>query len=593
MYQGTVQEAVPSALAGVALGALVGGMLWIWQDSVIFATPSIVISAALGLLIGPRLGMHKISLGLAGCIAGALVVGLIWGLLESVQFQPAWNVALSLANAIVGLIAGARVGSASAALVGGLLGAFIGGMVWISLGGADYAPAIIAALGIVGLILGGRLGVQTASAALMGGVAGILFGGVIMIWRGGAEYATGLNAALMVVGLVIGARLGVRTASAGLMGGIVGTVAGGVIWVWQDGAAYTPGLHVALTIAGILVGGRLGVQIVAPAMAGGVVGILIGGVIWAKYDGGIAITGIDAALGVSGLLIGFMLRSRIWQYIQISGTFFRNQPLGAFGATAFFFILVVAVYAPLIATDDPRSTNVKFVFAAPASDVWLGGDQLGRDVYSRLVHGSVISMRVGLLSVLFGITAGFFLGITSAYIGGWADLLFQRLVDAVQAFPFLLLALAIVAARGGSESNVIIALTVVFIPGAARTIRSQALSIKETDYVLAARAVGAKDVRIILRHISPNLIATYIVLATLTLGIAIIAEASLSFLGVGIPPDIPSWGGMLTGAAQNYVEVAPWLGVFPGLIIAIVVFSANLLGDSLRDVLDPRLRGSR
>ena len=589
----TPREALAPAAAGALLGALIGGMLWIWQDSVLFATPSIVLSAVLGLLIGPRLGTRKISIGVAGCIAVTLVLGLVWGLLEGVQSQPALSAVFNLANAVAGLIVGARVGTVSAAVVGILLGAIIGGIVWVWLEGADYVPVIIAVFSMVGLVLGARMGVQTASAALIGGVAGILFGGAILVWRGGAEYASGLTAALAVVGLVIGARLGARTAAAGLMGGIVGTVAGGIIWVWQDGSAYTPGLHVALTIVGMVVGGRLGVQIVGPAMAGGVVGILIGGVIWAKYDGGIAITALDAALGVSGLLIGAMLRTRIWHYIQISGTFFSRQPLGAFGATAFFLILVCAVYAPLIATDDPRSTNVKFVFAPPGPDVWLGGDQLGRDVYSRLVHGAVISMRVGILSVTFGITAGFFLGIISAYLGGWLDLLFQRVVDAVQAFPFLLLALAIVAARGGSESNVIIALTVVFIPGAARTIRSQALSIKETDYVLAARAVGANPFRIILCHISPNCIATYIVLATLTLGIAIIAEASLSFLGVGIPPDIPSWGGMLTGAAQNYVEVAPWLGVFPGLIIAIVVFSANLLGDSLRDVLDPRLRGSR
>lgn len=288
-----------------------------------------------------------------------------------------------------------------------------------------------------------------------------------------------------------------------------------------------------------------------------------------------------------------LIKSTFWRYLGNVGEFSRRKPLGALGAVVFLFFTIVAIFAPMIATNDPRETKVANIFASPGSEVWMGGDQLGRDVYSRLVHGSTISIRVGVLSVIFGITIGFFVGIASAYFGGVIDLIVQRFVDALQAFPFLLLALAIMAALGASERNVITALTVVFIPGAARTIRSQALSIKETDYVLAARAVGAGHWRIILLHMAPNCLATYIVLATLTLGIAIIAEASLSFLGVGVPPDDPSWGGMLTGAAQNYVEVAPWLGVFPGLVIAIVVFSANMLGDSLRDVLDPRLRGSR
>lgn len=286
-------------------------------------------------------------------------------------------------------------------------------------------------------------------------------------------------------------------------------------------------------------------------------------------------------------------RATFWRYLGNVGVFSRRKPLGALGAVVFIFFTIVAIFAPLIATDDPRETNVKHIFASPGTETWMGGDQLGRDVYSRLVHGSTISIRVGVFSVIFGITIGFLVGIASAYFGGVIDLIVQRFVDALQAFPFLLLALAIMAALGASERNVITALTVVFIPGAARTIRAQALSIKETDYVLSARAVGAGHWRIILVHMSPNCLATYIVLATLTLGIAIIAEASLSFLGVGVPPDDPSWGGMLTGAAQNYVNVAPWLGVFPGMVIAIVVFAVNMLGDSLRDVLDPRLRGSR
>ena len=273
--------------------------------------------------------------------------------------------------------------------------------------------------------------------------------------------------------------------------------------------------------------------------------------------------------------------------------FGRRKPLGAFGAIVFSLVVVLAIFAPQIARQDPRSTSVENVFASPGNERWMGGDQLGRDVYSRIVYGSRISIYVGVISVVLGITGGCILGIASAYFGGLTDLIVQRFVDAVQAFPFLLLALAIMAVMGSSLTNVIIALTVVFIPGSARTIRAQALALKETDYVLAARAIGAGNMRMIFRHIAPNCLATYIVLATISLGIAIIAEASLSFLGVGVPPDEASWGGMLTGAAQNYVEVAPWLGVFPGIAIAVVVFASNLLGDSLRDVMDPRLRGTR
>ncbi len=282
-----------------------------------------------------------------------------------------------------------------------------------------------------------------------------------------------------------------------------------------------------------------------------------------------------------------------WRYITNTGTFFKRKPLGAFGAIVAVILVVLAIFAPLIATSDPRETNVSHKFAGPGSlERLLGGDSLGRDVFSRLVYGSRVSILVGLLSVLLGTTVGFLIGIATAYFGGLVDLVVQRVVDAIQAFPFLLLALAIMAALGASTTNVIIALTIVFVPGAARTIRSQALSIKEMDYVLSARAVGASDWRIIMRHMVPNCAATFIVLATISLGVAIIAEASLSYLGVGVSPDTPSWGGMLTGASQNYVKVAPWLGVFPGLAIAIVVFAWNLLGDSLRDVLDPRLRGT-
>ena len=288
-------------------------------------------------------------------------------------------------------------------------------------------------------------------------------------------------------------------------------------------------------------------------------------------------------------LVGLRPKPPIWVNIVY---FCRRKPLGAFGAIVATIFIIVAVFAPLIAPHDPTDIEGEYRFASPSSERWMGGDQLGRDVFSRLIYGARISLQVGIFSVLIGVSIGFFIGVASAYFGGNADMVVQRIMDALMSFPTIILALAIMAARDPSLVNVIIALTVVFTPGAARTIRSQVLQINQMDYVLAARATGASHWRIMLRHISPNCAATYIVLVTLSLGWAIIVEASLSFLGIGIPPDQPSWGGMLTRAAQSYVDVAPWLGVFPGLALALVVFSFNLLGDSLRDVLDPRLRGA-
>jgi ABC-type dipeptide/oligopeptide/nickel transport system permease subunit len=207
------------------------------------------------------------------------------------------------------------------------------------------------------------------------------------------------------------------------------------------------------------------------------------------------------------------------------------------------------------------------------------------------MHGARISLYVGLGSVLIGITAGFVVGVTSTYGGGPIDLSVQRVVDALMALPGLIIALAIIAVLGSSLNNVIIAIVIGMIAPVVRTVRSQVLSIKELDYITAAEAVGASPFRLIFRHIVPNCFAIYLILASYYLGFAIIIEASLSFLGVGAPPDVPSWGGMLTRAAQEHVKTAPWVAIFPGLAIFIVVLGFNLLGDALRDVFDPRLRG--
>ncbi len=271
--------------------------------------------------------------------------------------------------------------------------------------------------------------------------------------------------------------------------------------------------------------------------------------------------------------------------------FITRKPLGAFGAFIAIVLVVVAILAPVLATHDPYESSVAQQFAPPGAERWLGGDRLGRDMYSRLVYGARISLYVGILSSLIGSTIGMVAGVASVHFGGKVDLLVQRIIDAMMAFPGLILILAIMAALGASLNNVVLALSIAYIPSTARILRSQALAIKEMDYVLAASAVGAGNWRIIMRHIIPNCFALYIVIVTLHLGGAIIAEAGLSFLGVGTPPNVPSWGGMLNGAAAN-VTVAWWVGVFPGAAIFVVVFAWNVLGDGLRDVLDPRLRGT-
>lgn len=262
-------------------------------------------------------------------------------------------------------------------------------------------------------------------------------------------------------------------------------------------------------------------------------------------------------------------------------------------------MVMLAVLSPVLAPFDPRAVHVLDKYAAPGATLgdtgerfWLGTDQLGRDTLSRLLHGARITLYVSLVSVGIGVTVGALIGIISAYFGGVIDLTVQRLVDTLMAFPAIILALAIVAVAGASVQNVILALIIILIPGAARIIRSQALTVKEMDYILAATALGAGRWRIIFRHVLPNCMAPYIVFATANLGFAIVVEAGLSFLGAGPPPDAPSWGGMLSYAGQKYIEVGPWLVVFPSIAISIAVFGFNLLGDALRDVLDPRLRGT-
>ena len=281
-------------------------------------------------------------------------------------------------------------------------------------------------------------------------------------------------------------------------------------------------------------------------------------------------------------------------YIRAITDFSKRKPLGAIGGIIVAIVAFLAIFASLVSPFDPNAVHPEYSWAAPGEGgMLLGADQIGRDVLSRLIFGARISLYVGVVSVLIGASVGTLVGVASAYFGGKTDLIIQRFLDALMAFPGIILGITVLAAMGKSSlENVIIALVVVFTPGAARTIRARALSLKETDFVLAARAVGASDWRIILRHILPNCLSLFIVFFTITVGFAIIVEATFSFLGIGAPPGEPSWGGMLTLAASKYIEVAPWLAIFPGVAIALVVFGFNLLGDALRDVLDPRLRGA-
>lgn len=285
-------------------------------------------------------------------------------------------------------------------------------------------------------------------------------------------------------------------------------------------------------------------------------------------------------------------------WLAALATFQRKYPSGAIGAIMVIVLVLLALLAPVLAPFDPYEPHVTYKYAAPGTMLqetgqrfWFGADQLGRDILTRLLHGARISLFVSLVSVSIGVTLGALIGIASAYAGGSVDLFVQRLIDAMMAFPAIILALAIVAMAGASLRNVITALIVLLMPAAARVVRSQALSVKTMDYTLAARAIGATSQRIVLRHMVPNCMAPYIVFATANLGYAVVVEAALSFLGVGTPPDVPSWGGMLSITGQKYIEVSPWLVFFPSLAVSLAVFGFNLFGDALRDALDPRLRG--
>ena len=273
--------------------------------------------------------------------------------------------------------------------------------------------------------------------------------------------------------------------------------------------------------------------------------------------------------------------------------FCRKKPLGAAGGALMLLMVVTAIFADQLATHDPIGTDAAATLARPGSDHWLGTDHLGRDIYSRIVHGTRISLIVGLLSTVLGSVFGGIIGLVSAYFGGKTDLITQRVLDILQGLPLLVLALVMSAALGPSVENVVIAISIPILPRAARVIRASVLSIREMQYIEAARALGLRHLRIAFRHVLPNTIGPFIVLTTAQLGSAILVEATLSFLGLGVPEPYPSWGRMLSVSAAEYAQKAPHLVLFPGIAISLAVFGSNLLGDALRDTLDPRLRGAQ
>ncbi len=290
----------------------------------------------------------------------------------------------------------------------------------------------------------------------------------------------------------------------------------------------------------------------------------------------------------TGTLTGLRSKPNIPKQL---GRLARKKPMGALGAFIIIIIVFAAVFAEIVAPYGPYEQHLADSLAAPSSKYLLGADNFGRDMLSRIIFGARISLYVSILAVTLASATGGILGLTAAYMGGRFDFYLLRFIDITMAFPSLVLALVIVATLGPSLNNVILAIAISQVSRDVRVIRSGGLSVKENDYVLAAHAMGAKGARIIFRHMVPNVVSVWIVIATAELGGAILAESSLSFLGLGTPPPTPSWGAMLAGDSRRYMEAAPWLSIYPGLAITAAVFGFNLFGDGLRDVLDPRLRG--
>ena len=270
--------------------------------------------------------------------------------------------------------------------------------------------------------------------------------------------------------------------------------------------------------------------------------------------------------------------------------FCRRKPLGTIGLVIVLVMFAAGGFADWLAPFDPEENDFNAMMQAPSWLHLFGTDQFGRDIFSRLVFGARTAMIVGFGSAVGGGLIGLVLGVASAYFGGWFDLAFQRVLDVLMAFPLIILALAVVSVFGTGVFNVIVAITIPLIPRCGRVVRASALAVRETPYIDAARALGFGHARIVLRHMVPNVVAPFLILLSAFVGQAILSEAALSYLGLGVQEPVAAWGLMLQGSAEDYATTAPWIAIFPGLAIVLTVLGISLFGDALRDAIDPKLR---
>lgn len=272
--------------------------------------------------------------------------------------------------------------------------------------------------------------------------------------------------------------------------------------------------------------------------------------------------------------------------------FARRKPIGAISGLIVIAMLVMTLFAEQISPYGYDETIRGARMKPPGAAHWLGTDNLSRDIWSRIVYGARVSITIGFATIALGTAAAAALGVSSGYFGGKYDLVVQRIVDAWMSFPYLVIILSVMAVLGPGLLNVVLSLSIIVAATGSRVIRGATIAVAQHAYVEAARAMGCGHARIVLRHILPNVAATIIILSTIGLGGIILAESALSFLGFGVPPPYPSWGSMLSGSGRTYMYRAPWMAVWPGVAISLAVFAFNMLGDALRDVLDPRLRGA-
>jgi peptide/nickel transport system permease protein len=278
-------------------------------------------------------------------------------------------------------------------------------------------------------------------------------------------------------------------------------------------------------------------------------------------------------------------------WLDVLRRLYKEKPLGFWGGFVIIIALsIVAILAPVISPHDPNYQDATALLEGPSLEHPFGTDQIGRDVFSRVAYGARLSLGVGAAAVAIGIGAATIIGLISGYFGGWVDSVIQRVVDIFMAFPGFILILLMVAIWGAGTDNVIYALAIFLAAAPSRVVRSSVLTLREQPFIEAGKVIGCTDLRVMTRYVFPNIVPIVIVMVSINIGFAIITEAGLSFLGLGIPPPNPSWGNMITGASRSFFRENPWMVVFPGAALALTVFAFNMLGDALRDILDPRLR---